>query len=232
MRKSFRVCVAALAALFFVIAAAARPTEAATAADCIAKPTGPAPKGQHWYFSSDRETKRRCWFLAQAGLKVASRQRAPRASKQVARAARQQPADRPEPRAAETHARAPEPAAPAAEPEAAPAEQAAAAAPPNPTPPAAAAEVDPAAGRALLAEAFAMRARTAGADDPMTGARGAPEPAAEEDAPAADAVWPPPPAHAAAVLPTAPAILLAILAGSLVFAGIALRLMMRPRRRA
>src|SRR3569833_2738002 len=36
----------------------------ASAADaCLAKPKGVAPSGQHWYYRSDRATKRQCWYL-------------------------------------------------------------------------------------------------------------------------------------------------------------------------
>lgn len=31
--------------------------------DCIAKPNAPAPAGQHWWYRTDRATKRKCWFL-------------------------------------------------------------------------------------------------------------------------------------------------------------------------
>ncbi len=39
--------------------------------DCLASPTGSAPKGQHWYYSLNRASKQKCWFLADEGLKVA-----------------------------------------------------------------------------------------------------------------------------------------------------------------
>jgi hypothetical protein len=73
----------------------------------------------------------------------------------------------------------------------------------------------------------------------MTGARGAvPQDDAnadDETQPAADAVWPAllaQPVAAASLLPTTPGTMLAILFGSLVFAGIALRGIMLTVRRA
>jgi hypothetical protein len=36
---------------------------ASAAEDCVAKPKGVAPSGQHWYYRSDRATKRQCWYL-------------------------------------------------------------------------------------------------------------------------------------------------------------------------
>ena len=44
---------------------------AAPAADeCIAKPNGPAPAGQHWYYRTNRELKKKCWYLADEGEKT------------------------------------------------------------------------------------------------------------------------------------------------------------------
>src|SRR3569833_4778671 len=36
---------------------------ASAADDCLAKPKVVAPSGQHWYYRSDRATKRQCWYL-------------------------------------------------------------------------------------------------------------------------------------------------------------------------
>ncbi len=36
---------------------------ASAADDCLSKPKGAAPAGQHWYYRSDRATKHQCWYL-------------------------------------------------------------------------------------------------------------------------------------------------------------------------
>jgi hypothetical protein len=50
-----------------VVAGAAAATlhfhPASAADDCLTKPKGTAPAGQHWYYRSDRATKRQCWYL-------------------------------------------------------------------------------------------------------------------------------------------------------------------------
>jgi hypothetical protein len=33
------------------------------ASECIAKPNGPPPQGEHWYYRTERATKRQCWYL-------------------------------------------------------------------------------------------------------------------------------------------------------------------------
>ena len=80
-------------------ALAATSSVAAPAADeCIAKPNGPAPAGQHWYYRTNRELKKKCWYLADEGEKTvpvektasvektppAEKTRAGRASKEAA----------------------------------------------------------------------------------------------------------------------------------------------------
>ena len=43
-------------------------TSTAHAADeCIVKPTSQPPQGQHWYYRTDRESNRQCWYLAPEG---------------------------------------------------------------------------------------------------------------------------------------------------------------------
>ena len=37
---------------------------------CIAKPNSDPPPGSHWYYTTDRETDRQCWYLRQEGAKV------------------------------------------------------------------------------------------------------------------------------------------------------------------
>jgi hypothetical protein len=39
------------------------PMHAARADDCLTSPKSTAPKGQHWYYHSDRANHRKCWFL-------------------------------------------------------------------------------------------------------------------------------------------------------------------------
>ena len=38
--------------------------------DCITKPTGAPPQGDHWYYRTDRTTQRQCWYLAPHTEKV------------------------------------------------------------------------------------------------------------------------------------------------------------------
>jgi hypothetical protein len=45
---------------------------ARAADDCLAKPKGVAPAGQHWYYRSDRPTKRQCWYLGDESAHGAS----------------------------------------------------------------------------------------------------------------------------------------------------------------
>jgi hypothetical protein len=40
------------------------------AAQCIAKPNASAPQGKHWYYRTDRATKRQCWYLGAEGASV------------------------------------------------------------------------------------------------------------------------------------------------------------------
>lgn len=57
--------------LFVLISIAfscAASTGAACAADdCVAKPNAPAVSGRHWYYRTDRNFKRQCWYLAPKG---------------------------------------------------------------------------------------------------------------------------------------------------------------------
>ena len=54
------VLVATLAAIFAVGTANA-------ADDCVETPAGDAPQGSHWYYRTDKATKKKCWYLAQSG---------------------------------------------------------------------------------------------------------------------------------------------------------------------
>ena len=69
--------------------------------DCLAKPNGPAPEGQHWYYRIDHANKRQCWRLAEEGLPV--RKAAPQTE--------EEPESEPAP---PPRSRAPQPAAPPA----------------------------------------------------------------------------------------------------------------------
>ena len=40
------------------------------AEECIAQPNPPAPRGSHWYYSTDRSTRQKCWHLGPEGVKV------------------------------------------------------------------------------------------------------------------------------------------------------------------
>ena len=45
---------------------------ASAADDCLSKPKGTAPAGQHWYYRSDRATKHQCWYLGDESSRGAS----------------------------------------------------------------------------------------------------------------------------------------------------------------
>lgn len=47
----------------------------AKADECLSKPNGASPRGSHWYYRLDRQTRRRCWYLGPDKTKV--RQAAP-----------------------------------------------------------------------------------------------------------------------------------------------------------
>lgn len=53
-----------------VTASHGAPAEA-EAEQCLSKPKGAAPAGGHWYYRTDRATKRRCWFIGDAKEKLA-----------------------------------------------------------------------------------------------------------------------------------------------------------------
>ncbi len=60
-----------LFAMLSVVAAFAASTSAVRAAnECIAKPNSQPPQGQHWYYQTDRESKRQCWYLGPEGATV------------------------------------------------------------------------------------------------------------------------------------------------------------------
>ncbi|ABD87860.1 hypothetical protein [Rhodopseudomonas palustris] len=53
---------AAVAAWMLGSGAAMLPLGSLQAADCLTAPNGAAPKGSHWYYRLERETKRQCWY--------------------------------------------------------------------------------------------------------------------------------------------------------------------------
>lgn len=63
-------------------AAQAAPAQQANAADaCQAAPKGAAPQGKHWYYRTNRNANRKCWYLADAGMKTTATQRTATPSK-------------------------------------------------------------------------------------------------------------------------------------------------------
>ncbi len=44
--------------------------EAPAADECLAAPKATTPAGAHWYYRVEKGTKRKCWYLADAGAKV------------------------------------------------------------------------------------------------------------------------------------------------------------------
>jgi len=88
---------ASLVAMFATVAARAETTAATTAAttsastapDCLAKPTGPAAKGNHWYYRVQHPSGRHCWYQhATEAVKVKSTPAPPRAAETAAPAPR------------------------------------------------------------------------------------------------------------------------------------------------
>lgn len=82
MRKHIRSTSLPVFALSLVVLGTMLPGAPARAEDdCVAKPNAPAPAGQHWWYRTDRATKRKCWFLGPqdkeaAALKADKRERA------------------------------------------------------------------------------------------------------------------------------------------------------------
>lgn len=50
-------------------ASTATASTANAASDCLASPKGVAPQGQHWFYRTERATKRQCWYLRAEGAK-------------------------------------------------------------------------------------------------------------------------------------------------------------------
>jgi hypothetical protein len=111
----------AIFALFSLAASCAVSTGALHAAECNAKPDKPPPQGEHWYYRTDRATKRQCWYLGPEGASV--QKGATQASEQLASDALAQPAapqraQRPTAASAATEPIVPAPAVPLPWPEA------------------------------------------------------------------------------------------------------------------
>ena len=63
-------------ALFAASAGTARAAD-----ECIVKPNADPPSGQHWYYRTDREANRQCWYLGPEGVGI--RKTATTASRQI-----------------------------------------------------------------------------------------------------------------------------------------------------
>ncbi len=145
---------------------------ARAAADCLAKPNRPAPRGQHWYYH--HVNKHVCWYLRQAGLPV-NKHGAPAKAKPASKAqAQPQPA-----KAAATSA----------------AEQTA---PPQPAAAASAAAASAATTGGPPADAHAAAQAAPASDDTSAGKGSSPWPEVTGSAKSADAAWPATRAPAAA----------------------------------
>jgi hypothetical protein len=74
----------------------------AEAEECLSGPKGAAPAGGHWYYRTDRATKRRCWYVGDANEKLA--RAAPKTSPPAASSA--SPSDSPSTQPSIANARA------------------------------------------------------------------------------------------------------------------------------
>ena len=63
--------------LVFVLAGVVLTGRASSAEtdECISKPNAPAPQGGHWYYRTDRTSKRQCWYLGEEGAKARASER-------------------------------------------------------------------------------------------------------------------------------------------------------------
>lgn len=55
-------------------ASTATASTANAASDCLASPKGVAPQGQHWFYRTERATKRQCWYLRAEGAKEGAKE--------------------------------------------------------------------------------------------------------------------------------------------------------------
>jgi hypothetical protein len=60
----------AMITLVLIAALSSQATRTTHADECLAKPNGPTPQGQHWYYRIDHANNRQCWRLAPEGLPV------------------------------------------------------------------------------------------------------------------------------------------------------------------
>ena len=182
----------AIFTLVLIAALASQATGTTRAAeDCLTKPNGPAPEGQHWYYRMDHARHRQCWRLAEEGLSV--RKSAPQ-SQEAEEAEETEPAPELAP---VRRARPPQPAAAAPAPAPTPAQ----------APPPASTNAAPAAANSVAAtpvvpwpdvskllppspvvpQAQAVP-QTASADDTVPATASIDTPATADDSPAADSV--------------------------------------------
>jgi hypothetical protein len=54
----------------FAAPEAAAPAATAAATECLAAPKSETPPGGHWYYRTDRTTKRKCWYVGDASAKT------------------------------------------------------------------------------------------------------------------------------------------------------------------
>ena len=107
MRERSAMLASVMLAFVLIAGLVLQSTRSADAEDCIAKPNGPAPQGEHWYYRIDHANNRQCWRLGPVGLRVQSegprvQKSAPQIEKQVAPAAAVQPPEPARPRRPET----------------------------------------------------------------------------------------------------------------------------------
>lgn len=93
----------------------AKATTPAKADECLARPGATAPKGSHWFYRLDRQTKRRCWYLGPATQRVVRERAAPAERAAPIERAVRTPAPAPAELRADEQARTEAPAAAAVE---------------------------------------------------------------------------------------------------------------------
>src|SRR5512144_2432870 len=68
MRQRFVFCLIVSVNVVLPVSFGVSPGSLAHAADeCLAARNAEAADGMHWYYRTDRATKRKCWFLAEEG---------------------------------------------------------------------------------------------------------------------------------------------------------------------
>jgi hypothetical protein len=66
MRRHVDTMAAAIVAFAATLAPALAIGEERATDDCLAGPSGAAPHGSHWYYRTDRQWQRKCWYLGKA----------------------------------------------------------------------------------------------------------------------------------------------------------------------